>query len=302
MTRDVYKSEKGRAAVEGYYKAILKGFDALPLGSDIVRTEMGATQVLRCGDPAKPPLILIHGSMSNSASWLGVLPEFAPHFSLFCVDIPGEPGLSEPARMNLASGAPAEWLRQVLDGLGLRRAAFLGMSLGSFYALAFASAYPERTIALSLITTVGVARQKTSFIFKALLYMLLGASGQKLLNTLVYHKAQVDPRVLEFQALVSANFNPLTETIPLFGDERLKRITMPLQYFGGDRDALVDTRRTAARLSVLCPAAEIHVLADTGHVILDQWPAILAFLLRTCAAVSGVIGSDHGPPHAEKRL
>jgi pimeloyl-ACP methyl ester carboxylesterase len=275
---NVYKSEEGRAAVEGYYRAALESFDALPLRGDILPTAMGATHVLRCGDPTKPPLILIHGSASNSASWLGILPAFAASFSVFCVDIPGEPGLSEPRRMDLGCGAPAEWLGQVLDGLGLRRAAFLGMSLGSFYALSFASAHPERAAALSLITTPGVVPQKTSFIFKAILCMLLGAPGQKLLNRLVYHKALVDPRILEFQALVSANFNPLTETIPIFGDEALKRITMPLQYFGGDRDALLDTAGTAARLSGLCPAAEIHVLPDTGHAILDQWPAIIAFL------------------------
>lgn len=281
--RSVYKSNEGRARVEAYYRAVLEGFDALPLSRVILPTSMGATHVIHCGDAANPPLILIHGSVSNSASWLGILPEFAASFSIFCVDIPGEPGLSEPARMSLGSSAPAEWLRQVLDGLGLRRVAFLGMSLGSFYSLAFASAYPERATALSLITTAGVARQKTSFIFKAIACMLLGAPGQKLLNKLVYHKAPVDPRILEFQALASANFNPLTETIPIFGDEALKRIAMPLQYFGGDRDALIDTAKTAARLSALCPASEIHVLRDTGHAILDQWPAIIAFL-RTWAA------------------
>ncbi|MCX7027108.1 MAG: alpha/beta fold hydrolase [Spirochaetes bacterium] len=289
MSPSVYKSEKGRILVEAYYRKALDSYGPEPLRRRMLPTPFGATHVIEYGDATKPPLVLLHGSLSNSASWLGILPEFAGSFSLYCVDIPGEPGLSEPERMPLAPGlsasepgAPAAWLGAVLNGLGLDAAAFIGMSLGSFYALSLASAYPERAVALSLITTAGVAPQRKDFLFKALFCMLLGAPGQKLLNRLVYHKASVDPRILEFQTLVSANFNPLTEVIPLFGDDELKRLTMPVQYFGGDRDALIGTTKTAARLAILCPKAEIHVLHDTGHVIIDQWPAVKAFLASCC--------------------
>src|SRR5215472_17690956 len=55
------------------------------------------------------------------------------------------------------SGAPSqayshhEALRQLLDALGIERAAVLGMSMGSGIAIDFALTYPERTRALLLL-------------------------------------------------------------------------------------------------------------------------------------------------------
>jgi len=278
--RGVYRSEEGRAAVEGYYRKALDSYSRIPLKSFFVPTPQGRTHVLGCGDPAKPPLILLHGSMANSATWLGMIPEFAESFSLYCLDIPGEPGLSEPVRMPLDSGRPAAWLASVMDGLGLESASLLGMSLGCFYAMSFATAFPERVSALSLIVPGGIAAQKASFLPRMLFFMLLGTKGRALMDKAIYYKTDVPEAIHEFQALVTANFHPLTEPIPIFGDEDLRRLTMPLQYFGGVHDALLRTRATARRLSALLPHAEIHVLEDKGHLIVDQGEAIEAFLRK----------------------
>jgi hypothetical protein len=110
--------------------------------------------------------------------------------------------------------------------------------------------------------------------------MLLGETGRALMNKAIYYHTEMPKEIYEFQALVTANFTPLTEPIPIFSDEELRRLTMPIQYFGGIHDALLDTRATARRLSALLPQAEIHVLEDKGHVIIDRGKEIAAFLKR----------------------
>ncbi len=227
-----------------------------------------------------PPVVLLHGSMANSASWLGILRDFGPSFSLFCADIPGEPGLSEASRMPLTSDAAARWLEALLDGLGIERAAFLGMSLGSWYALSLATNNPRRVRALSLVTAGGIASQKRGFLAKAILCMMLGERGRRRLAGLVYRKAEVPPVVHEFQALVSAHFRPLLEPLPIFRDGDLRGLKMPLQYFGGDLDVILDTAKTVRRLRALVPHAEVRVLAGTGHVILDKFGEVREFLER----------------------
>lgn len=278
MSETVYKSAEGRNIVEERYRKLLAAESPLPFQQHFVATPNGKTHVLQFGDSAKPPLTMLHGSMSNSGSWLGIIPLFVENFSVFCVDIPGEPGLSEPKRMRLHSDKPAQWLGAVLDGLAISRCSFLGMSLGSWYALNFAVNQPERVVALSLITTGGIAPQHKNFLFKALFFMMLGKRGQKMLNKLIFHKTEMPPQLLEIQAIVSANFNPVTEQIPLFTDGQLQTLHMPIQYFGGDHDAILDTAKTVERLSRLTPQAEIHVLADTGHVIIDQFSEVRDFL------------------------
>jgi pimeloyl-ACP methyl ester carboxylesterase len=280
MGASVYKSQEGRTLLERRYRDILDSAGSARFTELFVDSSIGKTHVLRFGDSARPPLVMLHGSMSNSATWLGVASEFADFFSVYCLDLPGEPGLTDPVRPTLASEEPSRWLASALDSLGINACALLGMSLGGFYGLHFAVRHPRRVTALSMITACGLAPQRMSFLFKAVLCLMLGSAGQKRLNALVYHKATVPREAAAHQALIGAHFNPIVEPVPTFADEELQRLVMPVQYFGGDKDALLDSGKSARRLEALAPAAEVHVLPDTGHVILDRFAEVKAFLVR----------------------
>lgn len=277
MNSNIYKTQEGRAIVESLYKGILASYLEVPYESLMVPTKQAQTHVLRFGNPENPPLVMLHGSVSNSASWLGCLPDFVDDFCAYCVDIPGEPGLSEPLRCTLSSDEPDEWLASLLDGLGIEKAAFVSMSLGSWYALNFATHHPERVTALSMITSGGLVQTKTSFLLKAVVFMMLGKAGHKMLSKAIYYKTAVPDAVLDFQAIVSKHFNPVVEALPIFSDEQLKQVICPIQFFGGDHDALIDSVKTAERLKSLYPRAEVHLLPDTGHVIIDRFPDVLQF-------------------------
>jgi pimeloyl-ACP methyl ester carboxylesterase len=279
---EVYKTENGRELVESAYRGILAAYTGIPFRQIYVDTSAGKTHVLRFGNEEHPTVVFLHGSMSNSAAWLGIAGWFSELFDVCCIDIPGEPGLSNPERISLEGSVPVLWLESLLEGLGIEHCALVGMSLGSWYAMNFASVHPERITALSMITASGIGPQRTGFVFKALLCMLLGKPGQKLLNRMVYYRESVPSEVLAFQALVSAHFNPVAQIIPIFRDEQLHHLTMPVQYFGGDHDALLDTAAAAVRLEQLVPHAEIHVLEQTGHVIVSCFDAVREFLSVYC--------------------
>lgn len=281
MNTNVYKTEKGRKTVESLCQMNLKKNSPLNYEQIWIETAEAKTHAVQFGDPAKRPLLMIHGSMSNCCSWLGAVEFFADTFCVYCIDIPGEPGLSEARRLNIKSDEPEKWLVSVIESLKIEQASIIGMSLGSFYALRLASAFPEKVRALSMITTSGISPARTSFIFKALLLMCLGKPGQKLLNRLVYHKTEISDEIYKFQAIVSKHFIPLSTAIPILRDDELRKITAPVQYFGGDSDALLDSSETGKRLKNILPASEIHILKDTGHVILNKFNAIKDFLVRS---------------------
>ena len=283
MNASVYKSEQGRQIVAQAYQNHLNSALADGLVQKTIETAYGRTFILEKSSPQKPPLVLLHGSTSNSASWLGILPLFTQDFSVFCVDIPGEPGFSTSERFPLASDAPESWLRCTLDALGLQKCSFLGMSLGGWYAVDFAVRNPERVQALSLVSGGGIAAQKLGFIFKALFFLMLGKTGQHMLSKVIYHHTVVPQEILDYQAIVSKHFNPVTEPLPVFSDEQLLRLTMPIQYFGGDHDGLLHTRRSVERLKALLPHADAQLLVDTGHAIIDKFDEVKEFLIRSLA-------------------
>jgi hypothetical protein len=52
-----------------------------------------------------------------------------------------------------------------------------------------------------------------------------------------------------------------------------------VQYFGGKCDRLLNSMETGKRLKELIPQAEINILEDIGHVIIDQFSKIKELLL-----------------------
>jgi len=280
MNKYVYKSKEGQKIIETFYKNILSDYKTYPFEQLFIKANGIKTHALKFGNPDNPPLIMLHGSVSNSAAWLGCIDEYINDFLIYAVDIPGEPGLSEPNRLDLSGNEPYDWMSALLDELKIDRSYFLSMSMGSWYAINFASKNIDKVIALSMITAGGLAPMKSGFIFKAILFSLLGNKGKNMINRMVYHKTEVPKVVLDFQSTASKHFKPVMR-LPIFSDDEIQKLKMPLQFFGGGCDELIDSMKTAGRIKALLPKSEVHILPDTGHVILDRFKDVKRFLIST---------------------
>jgi len=282
VTPSVFKTEEGRRAiVASYEKALSKASAQYTLRRCVVETALGKTHLIEAGPQDGPPLLLLHGTASNSATWLADIPVWAREFHVVAADIPGEPGLSEDRRLTLASEEPSQWLESLLDELDLPAVRIVGMSLGGWMALRFATRHPERVQALSLISASGLARPKMSFLFVALPLTLLGDWGLKRINRIVCRGVEIPPDVEEFMVLVGRHFRPMLEPVPVFRDEELLRLTMPIQFLAGKKDALLPAAASVRRLKRLLPQAETHLYPDCGHAVIGKADEILEFQLRS---------------------
>jgi pimeloyl-ACP methyl ester carboxylesterase len=86
--------------------------------------------MLTAGQDSKPPVILLHGSCSNSAFWFPEIMALSNEYRVYAVDIIGEAGNSEEYRPDINSDAFALWMKEVLDSLSLERPIMIGNSLG----------------------------------------------------------------------------------------------------------------------------------------------------------------------------
>ena len=66
----VYASTAGGQVVVQRYREILRLWP-VPREELLVPTREGDTFVVACGPPEAPPLVLLHGSGSNAAMWMG---------------------------------------------------------------------------------------------------------------------------------------------------------------------------------------------------------------------------------------
>jgi pimeloyl-ACP methyl ester carboxylesterase len=274
----IYKTEAGGREILRRYDDTLSQW---PVPADQLRmpTREGETFVLVCGAADAPPLLLFHGSVTNTAMWMGDVAQWAKHFRVHAVDMIGEPGHSAPSRPSLDSEAYALWLDDVLDGLGLERAAVVGASLGGWLALDYSTRRPHRVERLALLCPGGIGRQKIGVLVRGLLYKPFGQWGmRRSLKAVAGIDVKETPEFAEYMALTFTQFLPRRDRLPVFSDEALRRLTMPVLVIVGARDAMLDSADTAKRLESAVPHATVTVLPAVAHSIVGQTQPILAFL------------------------
>ena len=279
----IYRSEAGACAVRERYLQLL---DRWPVPSEriIVPSREGETFVLACGSKDAPPLLLFHGSGANATMWLGDIGEWSRQFRCYAVDMIGEPGLSAPSRPRLDSDDYALWLEDVLKGLNVERAAIIGVSLGGWLALDYAIRRPECVARLALLCPSGVGRQKAGWmLFLPLLFM--GSWGRRRMRNHIlgcsFESTSPAAKAMgEFTSLVFAHFRPRKGRLPVFSDNALGALAIPLLAIVGAKDVLVNSQQTKSRLERNVRNADVRLLPDVGHLIRDQTKAVAEFLMR----------------------
>jgi pimeloyl-ACP methyl ester carboxylesterase len=280
--KGIYRSEAGRELVQARYRELLARW---PEGTrqQRVPTRHGETFVVSCGPEDGPPVVLLQGSGANAAMWLPDVEALAARLRVHAVDVIGEPGGSAPSRPPLRSSAYVDWLDDVLEGVNLDRACLVGVSLGGALALRYAASRPQRVDRLVLLAPSGIGRQRSSFLVKALLLQLFGDRGRRklLLSALGVRPGQAGPyheALGEFSLLVFKQFRPRMEKVPLADDRTLAGLVAPTLVIVGAHDAMLDSHDIVRRLGRCAPNVDICLLADCGHYLPGQVPAILDFL------------------------
>ena len=273
----IYRSLEGEQALRAAYA----GFrNAWPVPREELRipTRFGETFVIASGEPAAPPLVLLHGAGSNSFMWMGDVGRWAGRFRVYAVDIPGEPGESAAVRPPRTGETQAEWLDDVLAGLGVARSAFVGNSLGGWHAIDYAVRRPQKVERLVLLAPGGAGRVKLSFLAQSALRGLTGAAGRRRILASI-GGGTTPPVVAKYLELIFTHFVPRRDALPRFTDAELASLRMPILVFLGAKDTLLDSAESRLRLARAAPQARIVWLPEAGHFLggfTDQIEGFLA--------------------------
>ncbi|MCR1897433.1 alpha/beta hydrolase [Irregularibacter muris] len=280
---NIYKSEVGKQEVMEQYRKILASW---PVENHQykVNTSFGPTFIIESGSKENPPLILLHGSVSNSYTWYGDVASLSKTHNVYAIDIIGEAGLSATSRPGYEDGAYALWLNETINALKLSSCSIVAMSLGGWMTLSFATTYPDKVDNLILLCPGGLAHEKASFLWKAIFFSLLGKWGQLQTLKLVgggnisSSSSSGLEEDLALSSLTFKYFKPRTAKMPLFTDQSLSKLTMPILMLFGDSDQLIPANKSIKRLKKFARQPKIELLPDTGHLIVNQADRILKFL------------------------
>ena len=275
MKTSVYQSEEKKETFRAVYNNFLS---AMPFAKRTIDTPYGETFLLEAGEPTNPAIVLLHGSCSNSAFWFNDILALMGSYHVIAIDIPGEAGNSSEYRLSLDTSDYADWLASVLDALNLPRASIAGNSLGGWMALKFATAYPARVEKLMLFASGGLAPIRADFLERA--QAAEEAEESLEFDESITHGEQIPKEILDFINLILDSYYPLNIPMPLFSEEQLRRLTMPVLYVAGLKDDLLDSEAGERALKQSIPHAITHLLPDAGHMITTPFTWMLPFLVE----------------------
>jgi 3-oxoadipate enol-lactonase len=235
------------------------------------------------------PSLLMTGDM-----WHGVANDLVDRHQVVLVDPPGQGG-SQPLTDYFSFEDCARCVADILDGLSLDTAHFVGNSWGGMIGGTFASIYPDRVGAAVLMNcTAGRAslRQKVEF---AILLQVARWTGEigPLLNRPVLKAflgpttMRQRPEVVEHVSMTVKAVNvasaswAVKSVVPRRPDQRdlLGRIRTPVLVVGGAEDATFPPR-DAIDMARAIPNASVQVLDGVAHLAGLENPPLVSKLVQ----------------------
>lgn len=250
---------------------------------------------------AGPPLLLLHGGMSDRREWRRQVDDLSGEFTVVAWDAPGCGGSSDPPDGFLLDGY-ADCLAALVEALGLDRPHVAGLSFGATLALGLYRRHPAvpRTLVLASayagwagsLPPAEVERRLES----ATRDSHLGPDelADRLLATLLAGDA---PEPADELRAIVADFHPqgarTMARAMAQADLRdvLPRVRVPTLLLHGERDVRAPVA-VAEEIHARIPGAELVVLPRAGHQLnwdaADRFTALVRDFLRRH-------GGEHGP-------
>jgi len=237
-----------------------------------------------------PALVLVHGFGLDMRMWDPQVPDLAARFRVVRYDCRGfgASGPFDPAVGYTHAGD----LLALLDHLAVERAVLAGLSFGGRVVMQAALTAPERVVGLVLLDAVldgGPWDSASAAALDAASRQArargLRAGREAWLAHPLFAAARQQPDVAGSLAAMVGGYpgqhwighDPHRQTGPRPIDA-LEQLVMPVLVAIGERD-VPGFREMAAVLARRIPGAQYHVIADAGHMINMERPAVVNELL-----------------------
>ena len=227
-------------------------------------------------NPLQTPLVLIHGSTSDShTDWDRVIPALAEHYRVFAPDCRGH-GQSNNPRMSYSFREMAEDVAAFVRLLGYEKAHIVGHSNGGNIALVMLMEHPE--VVQTCILQAANAQVTPYLIEREPVYFdadRIEREEPDWMNEMIALHEKTNGRDY-WRTLVKLTMKETTSE-PNYSPEDLSRVTQPVLSIMGADDKSNATDQHAQFIASHIPNAELWVPENTGHNVhlerLEEWLA-----------------------------
>ncbi|MDX8031317.1 alpha/beta fold hydrolase [Lentzea sp. BCCO 10_0856] len=254
------------------YDAILRKWP-VPAEELDVETRFGPTRVRRSGTGQGTPIVLLHGVMGTSLSWYAYVAELAERHTVYAVDTIGEPGRSVQTRPVQSGQDQADWLADVLAGLGHEKFHLVGISRGAIFALDLAMRSGDRIASVIAFEPGGFGIAGLRFVLWSFGQMYRWLLPAPILRRIMSGDPHVR-RTLAPLVLRGLKYKPHFPPQHEFTDDELRAIDVPVHFVFAERNNVYDAREVTARVEALNPRLHAEIVPKTTHALPLEEPEL----------------------------
>jgi pimeloyl-ACP methyl ester carboxylesterase len=289
-TLSIFRKKGNKEAFIAAYDDALKMWP-VPYEEQMIPTRFGETHIVAAGPVDAEPLILIHGMTFSATMWYPNIEMLASNYRVYALDTIGDIGKGNVTEIIKTRQDAVGWLEDVLSGLKLPSAVFMGHSMGGWLSMNFAIHSPEKVEKLVLIApAAGIHKVTPKFFFKVYPAVVFPTEARirKEIEWFVSPMFQPDEQVetLFRQFIVSGmNCVPCTRVVPsVFADEELQNLTVEKLLLVGEHETIYNPIKMLERAKRLMPNLTSQMIPKAGHGLsIEQYEivndAIKAFLI-----------------------
>lgn len=267
----------------------MSGWFSFPDGATAARVPTPRLSMFCVEAGSGPPVVLLHGLGWDSSLWFPTLAQLAGRHRAIAADTRGHGDSDKPPGPYSIAQFAEDWAG-LLDHLRVRDATLVGLSQGGMVAQALAINRPDLVARLVLVATSCRSHPDSKSNMEARITALADAGAQAAAQVAAESIFSAAWRRQHPEELARfLHWRCLASTEPLLAAMRavygydvspgLPGIRVPTLIIAGTGDTLIPPE-ASRQIADLIPGAELHLLADVGHIIPVEAPVAFARLLQ----------------------
>lgn len=281
------------ATARQHYLTVYAEVRALSPRPDVVHdieTEFGTVRVYQHGPSTGESVVLVHGFFLTSAMWWEQVAELSTDFTVYALDMLGQPGASTQTKKMSTPADAARCIAAVLEKLDLSDVHLVGHSYGGWLATHAAAGTPHRLATLTLVDPAHTVGRLLARFWRTLALLLSrprSARAQRAAAWVLGDPTAGSPVDALTRLFVAGfdSFAPPLNTPPLrFASNRLLRsVDLPVQGLLAGNTVHNSTKATR-RLTSVVPTWRHHLLPNDSHALFADNPGEVNDCIRQFAA------------------
>ncbi|WP_082279527.1 alpha/beta fold hydrolase [Mycobacterium colombiense] len=243
-----------------------------------IPTEFGTVRVYQHGLAGGAPVVLIHGFFLSSAMWWQQVADLTRDFTIYAMDVLGQPGASVQSKMMPTAADCARNVDAVLEGLGLRNVHLVGHSYGGWLATHTAARAPRRLATVTLVDPASTVTRLSARFWRSLGFLLSRPHSLRAEHAAAWLMGHPEPGspVDSLAGLFVAGFAafvPPMRTAPLLlpSDRLLHSIAVPAQVLLAGT-TIHNSDKALQRIQSVVPTWRHRLWHNASHALPAEVP------------------------------